>query len=122
MKKIQLCRTLESEFEPHQYLYVYEYMDKKRFSCNPGQRSAGVTPQVNLRNPLHAGAEVCKQGIDPGFETQGKCQERSKNRVTSGPTRRTYVLQIILLKNKTNIVYPFAVLLNLMITQHKQYP
>ena len=32
--------------------------------------SAGVTPEVNLRNPTHAGDKACKQGIHSGFETQ----------------------------------------------------
>ena len=28
----------------------------------------GVTPEVSLRNPLHAGNKWCKSGIHPGFE------------------------------------------------------
>ena len=32
-------------------------------------RSAGVTPEVNLRNTLHTGSEACKEEIRPGFET-----------------------------------------------------
>ena len=34
--------------------------------------SAGVAPEVNLRNMLHIGDKACKQGIHPGFETQGR--------------------------------------------------
>ena len=33
------------------------------------KRSAGVTPQVNVRNPLHTGNKAHKQGIQLGFET-----------------------------------------------------
>ena len=42
-------------------------------------RSAGVKPELNLRNPLHA----CKRGIRPGFETG----------VSGAPLKRTDVLQ-----------------------------
>ena len=36
------------------------------------KRSAGVTPEVNLRNPLHSCNKACKLGIHCGFETQGR--------------------------------------------------
>ena len=36
---------------------------------------AGVAPEVNLRNPLHAGDE---EGIHLGFETQGRHPQKSK--------------------------------------------
>ena len=45
------------------------------------KRSAGVAPEVRLRNPLHTGNKACKRGIDLGFETQ------------ADPTKRTDVLQ-----------------------------
>ena len=35
-------------------------------------QSAGVAPEVNLRNSWHAGDKAHKQGIHPGFETQGR--------------------------------------------------
>ena len=41
------------------------------------KRSAGVAPEINLRNPLHVGYKACKQGIHPGFETQGRCHQKS---------------------------------------------
>ena len=51
---------------------------------------AGVAPEVNLRNPLHAGKKACKWGIQPGFETQGRRHQKSKARASSnGPTERT---------------------------------
>ena len=37
-------------------------------------RSTSVTPEVNLKNPLHTGNE----GIHPGCETQGKCHRSPK--------------------------------------------
>ena len=36
------------------------------------KRLAGVAPEVFLRNPFHTGDETCKQGIQPGFETQAR--------------------------------------------------
>ena len=55
------------------------------------QRSAGLASAVNLRNLLHAGDETCKQGIHPGFETQGRPHQKSKTGFIS--PRRTNVLQ-----------------------------
>ena len=46
------------------------------------KRLAGVTQEMNLRNPLHEGFEAHKQGIHPGFETQGRRQQKSVTRVT----------------------------------------
>ena len=40
--------------------------------------SAGVAPEVNLRNPLYAGNEAHKQGIHPGFKTEGRSHQESK--------------------------------------------
>ena len=55
-------------------------------------RSAGVTPEVNLKKPLHTGKEVPKQGIHPAFETLGRHGQNRKNWGISGPTG-TDVLQ-----------------------------
>ena len=49
--------------------------------------SAGVTPEVNLTNPLHAGEEACKWGIQPGFETQGRHHLKSKTAVSVAPQK-----------------------------------
>ena len=46
------------------------------------QRSAGVPPEVNLRNPLHAGDEACKWRIHHGFETQDRHHQKSITRVS----------------------------------------
>ena len=40
--------------------------------------SAGVTPHVNLRNPLHPGKEVHKYEIHICFETRGRRHQKSK--------------------------------------------
>ena len=52
------------------------------------KRLAGVTPVVNLSNSLHAGNEAHKQGIYPGFETQGRLHQKSKMGI-SGHTKFT---------------------------------
>ena len=45
-------------------------------------QSAGVTPEVNLRNLLCAVKEARKLGIHPGFETQGRHHQKSKTGVS----------------------------------------
>ena len=55
--------------QPHECLYKCKYVIKKRIDRHLGsKRSAGVAPEVNLRNPLHAGNKACKRGIHPSFE------------------------------------------------------
>ena len=51
------------------------------------KRLAGVAPEVNLRNPLHGGNKACKHGIHPGFQTQGKCHQKSKTGVSVAPQK-----------------------------------
>ena len=48
------------------------------------KRSAGVTPEVNLRNPLHAG----------GFGTQGRGHQQPKTGVSVTPQKKTYLFEI----------------------------
>ena len=45
------------------------------------ERSAGVTPKVNLRNPWYIGKED-KWGIHLGFEIQSKRHQKSKTGVS----------------------------------------
>ena len=56
------------------------------------KRLAGVAPEVNLRNPLYAGHEACKPGINPGFENQGNCHQKSETGY-QWPYKRTDALQ-----------------------------
>ena len=51
------------------------------------KRSTGVAPEVNLRNPLHAGDKAGKRGIHPGFETQGRRHQKSKTGVSVAPQK-----------------------------------
>ena len=51
------------------------------------KRSAGVTPEVNLRNSLHTGDKAHKQWIHPGFETQGRHHQKSKTGVSVAPQK-----------------------------------
>ena len=53
--------------------------------------SVGVTPEVNQKNPLHAGNKVHKPGIHPVTETQGKAYQKSKNRgITDVPPSQIF--------------------------------
>ena len=59
--------------EPHQYLNVCKYVDQDSSAAMlAAKRSAGDTSEVNLRNPLCTCDKAWKQGIHPGFETQGR--------------------------------------------------
>ena len=75
-------------------MLVHKYVDQKGLvAMLAAKRSAGVTTEVNLRILLCTGDKACKQGIHPGFETHGRRHQKSKNRVISGPTKRTDVFQ-----------------------------
>ena len=56
------------------------------------KRSAGVAPEVNLRNPLCAVKIACKWGIHPGFKTQGRRHQKSRTGVSVAP-QKVRVLQ-----------------------------
>ena len=67
------------------------------------KRSAGVTLEVNLRNPLHTGNETCKQEILPDLETPEQTLPDVQNKGSSGPTKRTYVLKRFSKKSSTMV-------------------
>ena len=56
------------------------------------KRSAGVAPEVNLRNLLRTGEEACKRGIHYDFETRTASPEVQTMGV-SGQTKKTHVLK-----------------------------
>ena len=69
---------------------------------------AGVTPEVNLKEcvtcmPLPS----MNKAAHSGFETQRRHHQKSKNRGTSGPTKRTYILKICKKKKRKNIYVRF---------------
>ena len=51
------------------------------------KRSAGVTVEMNLRNPLCTDEKVCRQGIHPAFEIQGRYHQKSKTEVQVAPQK-----------------------------------
>ena len=51
------------------------------------KRSAGVAPEVNRWNLLHAGNEARKQEIHPGFETLDRRHQKSKTGVSVAPQK-----------------------------------
>ena len=80
------------------YTKIKDVLEKARLPRLTSMQSAGVAPEVNLRNSLHTGGKACKRGIHPGFETQGRHCQKSKTRGISGYTKRTFKN---LKKNKT---------------------
>ena len=51
------------------------------------KRSAGVTQEMNLRNPLCEGDEAISEGVPPGFEIQGRCHQKSKTEISVAPPK-----------------------------------
>ena len=64
------------------------------------KRSASVTPEVNLRNSLHAGDKASKRGIHPDFETQGRRHHKSKTGVSAAPQKGLVSSKKIFLKER----------------------
>ena len=52
--------------------------------------SAGFVQGTYLGNPLHTGDEACEQKIHPGFETQGRRQQKSKTGISVAPQKDWY--------------------------------
>ena len=71
------------------YTKIKDVLEKARLPRLTSMQSAGVAPEVNLRNSLHTGDKACKRGIHPDFETQGRHCQKSKTRGISGYTKRT---------------------------------
>ena len=84
--------------------HVCRYMDQKGLAVMlTSIQSAGVTPEVNLRNLLCAGKEACKRGNPPWLWNPGQTSPKVQNRGISAPTKRTYVLQKLKTKQKKNM-------------------
>ena len=72
--------------------------------------SVGITPEVNLRNPLHAGEKVHKLRRDHHQKSTGVSvtSPEVQNRGISGSTKRNYALQKLEKKSylgeKTNVM------------------
>ena len=58
--------------------HVCKHVGRKGLVVNRPLQSAGVTREVNLRNPLYAGEKAHRGGIHPGFETLGTHHQKSK--------------------------------------------
>ena len=69
-------------------LVVCRYVDRKGLAAMlTFIQLAGVAPEVNLRNSLHAGDKARKRGIHPGFESQGRRHQKSKTGVSVAPRK-----------------------------------
>ena len=53
-------------------IFFYFVLDKTQMFIHRPLAVAGIIPEVNLSNPLHAGHKACKWEIHPEFETQGR--------------------------------------------------
>ena len=81
-------RPSSTQISTNAYRHVCKYVDQKGSTAMlTSIQSAGVAPEVNLRNSLYAGEEACKRGIHPGFETQGRRHQKSKTGVSVAPPK-----------------------------------
>ena len=66
---VEAKMAIPSLFESHQCLCTCKYVDQKgSVAMSDVKRSAGVTLEVNQRNPLHAVEKECKKGIKPALK------------------------------------------------------
>ena len=65
------------------FSFKWKYI--KKFLMLASRSLAGVAPEVNMRNPSHAGEKAHKQGIYPGFEPHGRHHQKSKTGVSMVP-------------------------------------
>ena len=67
---------------------VCKYVDRNGSTAMLAtNRSAGITPDVNLRNPLHTDNKVHNQRIHPGFEIMGRRYQKFKSKVSVVPKK-----------------------------------
>ena len=84
VKSIVLRYAPSKVWLPPISVHMCKYTDQKGTAAMLStKRSAGVTPEVSVRNPLHNGEKACKQGIHPGFETQCRRHQMSKTGVSA---------------------------------------
>ena len=102
---------------PVSYLCWNTHVGKQLAAMLATKSSAGVTPEVNLKECIsHTPPPSVNKAVYSGFETQRRHHQKSKTGI-SGPTKRTYVLQIFFKKkqqtNKTLLFQFLESLLNL---------
>ena len=88
VRALTVSRTYSRVQVPALLVHIYKYVNQKSSAAMLViKRSVGVTPGVNLRNPLHGGQNTCKQGIHPGFENNNKHHQKSKTGVSVTPQK-----------------------------------
>ena len=81
-------------------MLVFYYVDENSSTATlAAKRSAGVAPEVNVKNSLGVDDKGCRQGNHPGFETYAKVTKIPK-RVSVTPQKGLMSSkQIIFLKS-----------------------
>ena len=82
-----LCHTVSQQHARSQTgarpMLVHKYMEQML----DVKRSAGVTPDVNLKNLLYKATKHASKGTHPGFETQTRHHQKSKRGVSVAPQK-----------------------------------
>ena len=68
----------------------------EKMAALAAKRSAAFVRKANLGNPLRPGDKASKQRIHPGFETQGRRQQKSKMGITVAPQKGLMFSKIFL--------------------------
>ena len=80
-------------------MLVHKYVDRNGSAAMlTAKRSAGVTPEVNLRNMLHAGEEAQVRESTLALKPREDVTRAVQNRGISGYTKKTCILQFFLKK------------------------
>ena len=82
---------------PHQCLWMQIILADQKGPAAITKRSAGVTPEVNLRNSFHTGKKAYKhttEGSTLAFEPRINVMRSPEHWYQLAPQKRAYVLQI----------------------------
>ena len=96
------------------YICASTWIEKGSVAILVVERLAGVTPDVNLRNPSHAVNEACKRGATLALKPREDVNKSPKTRVSVTSPKRTDVLHVLKKKKETkiwtnilNLTYPY---------------
>ena len=81
-------RGFESRTSTNTCGYICRYVDQKGLAAMlTSMQSAGVAPEVNLRNHCAQARKNISEGIHPGFETQARRHQKSETGLSVAPQK-----------------------------------
>ena len=105
LSRIAAARSAPGSSPTNACVCICKYVDQNDSAAMmAAKKSAGVTPDMNLRNTLHTGNKACKQGIHPGFETHDGRHQKSKTGVSVAPQKGTLSSEKFLKKQQKQLM------------------